>query len=165
MPPVIVVVLTVMPPPLGAALVQFVPSLVSTFPDVPGAAIVNADATKFVPLPRGIVPVAATPPIVKPVVKLGVIIVGVLLPITKPEPVSSVIAERKLALDGVARNVATPVPRPLTPVLIGNPVAFVSTPLAGVPNAGATNTGDVSVTIVPLLVAPVMPPKLPALLY
>ena len=157
--------MTVMPPPLGAALVQFVPSLVSTFPDVPGAAIVKADATKFVPLPRGIVPVAATPPIVKPVVKLGVIIVGVLLPITKPEPVSSVIAERKLALDGVARNVATPVPSPLTPVLIGSPVAFVSTPLAGVPNAGATNTGDVSVTIVPLLVAPVMPPKLPALLY
>ena len=116
-------------------------------------------------MPRGIVPVAATPPIVNPVVKLGVMIVGMLLPITKPEPVSSVIAERKLALDGVARNVATPVPRPLTPVLIGNPVAFVSTPLAGVPNAGATNTGDVSVTIVPLLVAPVMPPKLPALLY
>jgi hypothetical protein len=53
----------------------------------------------------------------------------------EPEPVSSVTADAKLALVGVARNVATPVPKPLTPVDIGSPVAFVSVAEAGVPNA------------------------------
>ena len=38
------------PPPVGAALVQFVPSDVITFPLVPGAAYVSVDATKVVPL-------------------------------------------------------------------------------------------------------------------
>jgi hypothetical protein len=38
------------PPAVGAALVQFVPSDVSTFPLVPGAAYVSVDATKVVPL-------------------------------------------------------------------------------------------------------------------
>ena len=38
-------------------------------------------------------------------------------------PVSSVIAEARLALLGVARKVATLAPRPATPVLIGSPVA------------------------------------------
>jgi len=51
----------------------------------------------------------------------------------EPEPVSSVTALIKLALDGVAKNVATPVPRPLTPVDIGSPVPFVSVTDAGVP--------------------------------
>ena len=49
---------------------------------------------------------------------IGVLISG-LVPNTKaPVPVSSVTALIKLALEGVARNVATPVPKPDTAVLI-----------------------------------------------
>jgi hypothetical protein len=58
-----------------------------------------------------------------------------------PEPVSPVTAAAKLAEDGVAKKVATPVPRPLTPVLIGSPVAFVKVPEAGVPSIGAVSVG------------------------
>ena len=46
-----------------------------------------------------------------------------------------------------AKAVATPVPRPETPVEIGKPVRFVATPLAGVPNAGATNVLLESVSV------------------
>jgi hypothetical protein len=42
-----------------------------------------------------------------------------------PLPVSSVIAAAKFAEDGVPKNVATFVPKPDTPVLMGRPVAFV----------------------------------------
>jgi len=52
-----------------------------------------------------------------------------------PVPVSSVTALIKLALEGVAKNVAIPVPNPLTPVDIGSPVAFVRVAEAGVPRA------------------------------
>ena len=67
-----------------------------------------------------------------------------------PVPVSSVSAPRKFADVGVARNVATPVPRPLTPVLIGKPVAFVRTPDAGVPSAGVTKVGLVVMATLPV---------------
>ena len=77
---------------------------------------------------------------VKPV-KVGFVSVGVLANTNAPEPVSSVTAEAKLADDGVARNVATPVPRPLTPVEIGRPVALVSVPDEGVPRAPPLTTG------------------------
>ena len=59
---------------------------------------------------------------------------------TLPEPASSVSIVAKLALDGEAKNVATPVPKPLTPVLTGRPVAFVSVALVGVPNAPLNST-------------------------
>ena len=49
---------------------------------------------------------------------------------------------------------------PVTPVVSGRPVALVSVPDAGVPRTGATR-----VKAVPLVVAPVMPPNAPALLY
>ena len=49
---------------------------------------------------------------------------------------------------------------PVTPVDKGRPVAFVNVPLAGVPRTGATR-----VNAVPFVVAPVMPPNAPALLY
>ena len=57
-----------------------------------------------------------------------------------PVPVSSVRHEARLAEFGVARNAATLVPRPETPVDIGRPVQDVSVPLDGVPSApdGAT---------------------------
>jgi len=70
--------------------------------------------------------------------KTGVTKVGVLAKTKAPEPVSSVTAEIKLAEEAVAKKVATPVPSPLTPVLMGRPVALVKTPEAGVPKAGAT---------------------------
>ena len=65
-----------------------------------------------------------------------------------PEPVSSVSAAAKLADVGVPKKVATPVPKlvmpvpplatgsvPVTPVVKGSPVAFVSVADAGVPRA------------------------------
>ena len=66
---------------------------------------------------------------------MGEAIVGDVPNTKAPEPVSSVMAVAKLELEGVARNVATPVPKPETPVDIGSPVAFVSVAEAGVPNA------------------------------
>jgi len=72
--------------------------------------------------------------------------VGLVANTRGPDPVSSVTADARFADDGVAKNVATPAPRPLTPVLIGNPVAFVSVAEDGVPSAGVTSVGDVAKT-------------------
>lgn len=66
---------------------------------------------------------------------VGVVNVGEVPKTNAPEPVSLVTAAAKFALDGVARNVAMPVPSPLTPVEIGSPVALVSVPDEGVPSA------------------------------
>ena len=63
----------------------------------------------------------------------GAINVGPLLKTSAPVPVEPVTAASKFALLGVAKNVATPVPSPLTPVAIGKPVQLVNVPLAGVP--------------------------------
>jgi hypothetical protein len=57
---------------------------------------------------------------------------------SEPLPVSSETTVIKLAEVGVAKNVATPVPSPLIPVLTGKPVTLDITPDIGVPNAGAT---------------------------
>ena len=92
--------------------------------------------------------------------------VGLVANTRGPDPVSSVTADARFADDGVAKNVATPVPRPLTPVLIGNPVAFVRVPDDGVPNApplttkapaDPTLTPRAVVTPVPSDVKPVPP--------
>ena len=94
-------------------------------------AIVGAAAlTALKLLNERLVPVAA--PIT------GVTNVGVLANTFAPVPVSSVKAAARLALLGVAKNVATPVPRPLTPVATGKPVQLLNTPEIGVPSAGAT---------------------------
>jgi hypothetical protein len=79
-----------------------------------------------------------------------------------PVPVSSVRALARLADDGVARNVATPVPSPLTPVDIGKPVALVSVTDVGVPRTGVTNVGDVVIATlhVPLIVYSPRTPEL-----
>jgi hypothetical protein len=69
----------------------------------------------------------------------GVTNVGVLANTNAPVPVSSVTTERKLALEGIAKNVATFVPNPLMPVDRGKPVQFVSVPDWGVPRIGATS--------------------------
>ena len=48
---------------------------------------------------------------------------------------------------------ATPVPRPETPVPIGNPVALVSVPDVGVPRIGLTNVGVLANTNAPVPVS------------
>jgi hypothetical protein len=65
-----------------------------------------------------------------------------------PEPTSSDIAATKLADDGVAKNVATPVPNPLIPEATGSPVQLVRIPDAGVPRTGAVKVGLVRVLLV-----------------
>ena len=42
---------------------------------------------------------------------------------------------------------------PVTPVVSGNPVAFVRTPDAGVPSAGVTKVGEVANTKAPVPVS------------
>lgn len=131
----------IVPPPveIGAATVIFTTAVVPETKaiGVVGAmvvalAIVGAAAlTALKPLSDRLVPVAA--PIT------GVTRVGVVANTADPVPVSSVKAVCKLALLGVAKNVATPVPKPLTPVATGKPVQLVKVPLVGVPSAGVTN--------------------------
>jgi hypothetical protein len=70
----------------------------------------------------------------------GVVSVGLVAKTNAPEPVSSVTAEAKLAEDGVAKNVATPVPSPVIPA-IGRFEQLVNVPEAGVPNSGVVNDG------------------------
>ena len=82
-------------------------------------------------------------------VRTGFDIVGAVPNTKAPEPVSSVTAASKLADDGVAKNVAMPVPNPLTPVLIGSPVQLVKVPDVGVPNIGVTKVGLVANTNAP----------------
>jgi hypothetical protein len=87
----------------------------------------------------------------------GVTKVGDVANTSEPEPVSSVTAEAKFADDGVPRNVATPVPRPLTPVEIGKPVHELNVPELGVPKTGVTSVGDVFKTTLPVPVLDVTP--------
>jgi hypothetical protein len=85
----------------------------------------------------------------------GVTKVGEVAKTAEPVPVSSVKAERRLAELGVARKVATPLPRPDTPVEIGRPVAFVKVAAEGVPKSGVTKAGDVANTADPVPVSSV----------
>ena len=78
----------------------------------------------------------------------GVTRVGLVANTLTPEPVSSVNIVARLALDGVAKNVATLAASPETPVETGSPVQLVRVPELGVPNAGVVNVGDVNVLLV-----------------
>jgi len=115
------------------------------------------------------VPVMFVPTKADGVPKAGVTKVGLVANTKEPVPVSSVTAEIRLADDGVPKNVATPVPKPLTPVEIGRPVAFVNTAELGVPRAGVTSVGefDNTTATVPVeLVTPVPPfatPRVPVM--
>ena len=130
----------IVPPPveIGAAAVIVTTAVVPEIKTigVVGAivvalAIVGAAAvTALKLLNERLVPVAAP--------RTGVTKVGVFANTAEPVPVSSVNAVRRLALLGVAKNVATLVPKPLTPVATGKPVQLVKVPLAGVPSTGAT---------------------------
>jgi hypothetical protein len=72
------------------------------------------------------------------VVKVGEVIVGLVAKTAAPVPVSSVKAARKLADEGVAKNVATLDPKPDTPVETGKPVQLDKLPDCGVPKIGVT---------------------------
>jgi hypothetical protein len=85
----------------------------------------------------------------------GVTNVGVLANTNAPVPVSSVTAARKLALEGVAKNIATLAPSPLMPVDTGKPVQFVNVPDWGIPRIGVANVALVNKTaLLILLVTP-----------
>jgi hypothetical protein len=71
----------------------------------------------------------------------------------RPEPVSSVTAEMRFALDGVASHAAMPVPSPEIPVATGRPVALVRVTDVGVPRTGVVRVGDVPKTSAPLPVS------------
>jgi hypothetical protein len=58
--------------------------------------------------------------------RAGVTSVGLVANTRAPVPVSSVTAAAKFALDGVAKNVATPVPRPVIEPTAGVTVAFAA---------------------------------------
>jgi hypothetical protein len=112
------------------------------------------------------VPVMFVPTKADGVPKAGVTKVGLVANTKEPVPVSSVTAEARLALEGVAKNVATPVPRPETPLEIGRPVALVRVALEGVPKAGVTRVGDVDNTLLPepVLVPTPVPPAATAIM-
>lgn len=97
---------------------------------------------------------------------IGVTNVGDVANTNDPEPVSSVTANAKLALDGVTKKVATPVPKPLTPVEIGKPVALVKVPDDGVPKAPPfTKTDPADPVLTASAVAtPVPKPETPVLI-
>jgi len=90
----------------------------------------------------------------------GVTNVGDVANTAAPVPVSSVNVAAKLALVGVAKNVAMPVAKLAMPVLTGNPVQLVNVPLVGVPKSGVTSVGDVFNTMspVPVVVIVYTPP-------
>jgi len=113
------------------------------------------------PVPRPLIPVDTGSPValvnvtLEGVPSTGVTNVGLLANTRAPVPVSSVTAEAKLAELGVARNVATPVPKPLIPVDTGNPVQLVNVPELGVPSTGVVKVGDVNVLLVSVCVVSV----------
>ena len=100
-------------------------------------------------------PVALVSTAEEGVPRAGVTRVGLVANTNAPVPVSSVTTVRKLSEDGVARNVATPVPRPEIPVDTGSPVALVNVALDGVPKAGVTSVGLVANTKAPVPVSSV----------
>jgi hypothetical protein len=104
-------------------VVEVVPVPPLAIGSVPVTPVVRGNPVKFVAVPEVGVP------------NIGVTKVGEVANTKLPVPVSSVTALIKLALEGVAKKVATPVPNPLTPVEIGSPVALVSVAEAGVPRA------------------------------
>ena len=103
------------------------------------------------------VPVIFVPINAEGVPKAGVTSVGLVANTLAPLPVSSVKAAAKLAEEGVAKNVATFAPKPLTPVLIGSPVALVKVAEVGVPKTGVIKVGLVESTTEPVPVETVTP--------
>ena len=101
--------------------------------------------TMFVAAPKAftVVAVVLNNAIVELPAMMEVVNVGEVAKVNAPLPVDVVAtADARFALVGVASHVATPVPRPDTPVLIGSPVQLVSVPLLGVPSAPPFTTNE-----------------------
>lgn len=113
------------------------PSAVATPVPNPDTPVETGSPVQLVSVPEAGVP------------KFGVTNDGLVANTNDPEPVSSVTAEAKLALVGVAKNVETPVPNPDTPEAIGSPVQLVSVPEVGVPSIGVTKVGLVARAFAP----------------
>lgn len=79
----------------------------------------------------------------------------------EPVPVSSVTAEIRFALEGVASQEAIPLPRPLIPVETGRPVALVRVAADGVPKFGVVKVGLFANTSAPLPVSSLIIPASP----
>jgi hypothetical protein len=94
-------------------------------------------------------PVALVRTTAEGVPRAGVVRVGDVAKTTAPVPVSSVTAAAKFALEGVARNVATPVPSPLIPPSGALVAARVPLPLA--PRLAPEPTSIAAVVLVPLV--------------
>lgn len=126
-------VATLPPPPGGVAQV---PSPLQNVVELALVPLFRLDTDKFpvTPVERGNPVQFVSVPLVG-VPRTGVTSVGVLANTFAPVPVSSVNAAAKFVELGVAKNAATFAPSPDTPVDMGNPVALVSVPLEGVPNA------------------------------
>lgn len=102
-------------------------------PDVPAVRPVPPLPTAKVPVTPVVNgnPVALVKTAAEGVPRFGVTKTGLVVNASAPEPFTA-----------VPSAVATPVPRPLTPVLIGNPVALVSVPDDGVPSAPPFTTNE-----------------------
>src|SRR5947208_17163232 len=83
---------------------------------------------------------------------MGVTNVGEVAKTAAPDPVSSVRAAARFALEGVPSHVATLVPRPVR-LARGNPVQLLNSPLAGVPSTGAMKMGALLKTASPVPVS------------
>lgn len=163
-------------PSRGVVSVGEVPNTNAPLPVSPVTAVARLELDGVprkvaTPVPSPLTPVEIGKPVAfvsvaaDGVPRLGVTSVGEVANTSEPVPVSSVTAAIAFALDGVARKVATPVPRPETPVLIGRPVALVKVPLAGVPKTGAIRVGPLFKTTVepePVVVAAEIAVPLPA---
>jgi hypothetical protein len=115
------------------------------------------------PVPKSLIPASGRPVALvrvaaEGVPRSGVTRAGEVAKTAAPVPVSFVSAEARFALVGVPKKVATPVPSPETPVLIGSPVALVRVPDVGVPKIGVTKVGEVAKTRAPLPVSSLMTP-------
>ena len=139
--------LVTVPDPDGAAQEPSPRQKVDALADVPEFKLVTG-RLPVTPVLKG-KPVALVNVALVGVPRMGVTNVGDVANTAAPLPVSSVKAAAKFALLGVAKKVATPVPNPETPVLIGKPVALVKVPLVGVPRIGVTRVGLVANTKAP----------------
>jgi hypothetical protein len=136
--------LLTLPPPAGVAQVPSPRQNVELLAEVPLLRFVTGRFPVTPVVSGKPVALVSTPALGVPI--LGVVNTGLVAKTACPVPVSSVRAARRLALEGVASTVATPVPKPVMPVASGNPVAFVNTAAEGVPRFGVTSVGAVPLT-------------------
>ncbi len=111
--------------------ITFVPVPANISPAATVLGYVAVVATKFVPLPLGIVPVAADPPIVNPVVIEGVTIVGEEPKEVSDEAVTPLAKVAPVNVPAAAATVIAPLPSKFTPLIaraVCSVVAVVALP-------------------------------------